>query len=373
MEKLRISLKAPCDNSYDIIIGAELLSQASQYIKSFCEDKRAIIISDAIVADLYLEVLQNNLQTADIVCDSVICRGFEAAKSLDEYSHLAEEILALQPSRKTLIIALGGGICGDLGGFLAATLLRGLPFIQIPTSLLAQVDSAVGGKVGLNSRQGKNLLGAFYQPKLVLCDMTLLQSLPLRQLQAGYAEILKYALINDPAFFAWLDENASAILNSQAQNHAQAIAHAVKVSCRKKTEIVSEDEKETGQRALLNLGHTFAHAFEACRKNDDELLHGEAVLIGLDLAFRLSVELKLCPLTDLQKLQKHLQKLHLPPLPDAIKKLKAAHIIKKMQADKKTENGTLRFILTRGIGKAFITSKVPNHILEKIMQNYLNE
>ncbi|MBV8651118.1 MAG: 3-dehydroquinate synthase, partial [Alphaproteobacteria bacterium] len=251
----------------------------------------------------------------------------------------------------------GGGVVGDVTGFAAATLLRGIDFVQIPTTLLAQVDSSVGGKTGINTRTGKNLIGAFYQPRLVLADTSVLSSLPRRELLAGYAEIVKYGLIRDAAFFAWLEAQGAALLAGDAA----AMRHAVVESCRAKAAVVAADERETGERALLNFGHTFGHALEAETGFGAALLHGEAVAIGMILAFDLSVRLGFCPPTDATRARNHLARAKLPteiPRPNG-RAFTADALIGHMRKDKKVSGGRITLILARGIGEAFVTSEVP--------------
>jgi len=268
-----------------------------------------------------------------------------------------EAILGAGADRRTAVIALGGGVVGDLAGFCAAIALRGLPFVQVPTTLLAQVDSAVGGKTGINAGQGKNLVGLFHQPRLVLADIDSLGTLPARQLRAGYAEVLKYGLINDADVFDWLETNGAAILSGDAN----ARRHAVLTSCRAKAAIVGRDEREAGERALLNLGHTFGHALEAETGFGDDLLHGEAVAFGMLLAFTLSARLGLCPLADVERVRRHLAASALPTafaeLPE--RPWSSGRLLAHMQHDKKVKDGTITFVLARGIGRAFLSREVP--------------
>lgn len=376
MPKLRINLSQARDDSYDIIIGDALLSQAGERIKPHLANNRTIILSDEITAKLYMDQLCNSLDSADIAHDAVIFAGGEAAKSISQYSDLADKLFAKNIERQTTLIALGGGIVGDLCGFLAATILRGVNFIQIPTTLLAQVDSAVGGKTGINSCAGKNMIGAFYQPRLVLADISLLQSLPIRHLRAGYAEIVKYALIGDEKFFTWLEKHGESIVSSPP--NSDALAYAVEASCKHKADIVAADEKESGIRALLNLGHSFGHALEACRLHDDQLLHGEAVAIGLDLAFRLSHKLGFCSIGEVDRLQTHLRKtgLYMPPaklLPHIPQQNLPRMLMQKMQFDKKVQNAKIRLILASKIGKAFISEDSPTDAITEIISDYLRE
>ena len=280
----------------------------------------------------------------------------EASKSFASFEKLCEEILALGIERSTVLIALGGGVIGDLTGFAAAVLLRGIDFIQIPTTLLAQVDSSVGGKTGINSGHGKNLIGAFHQPRLVLADTYTLRTLPRRELLAGYAEVVKYGLIDQPDFFAWLEGHGADLV----EGDQGVLAQAIETSCAAKAAIVAEDEKEAGKRALLNLGHTFGHALEAECGYGDELLHGEGVALGMIMAFDLSVELGLCPAEDADRVFRHLTAVGLPTrlehLPGRV--WDADTLLGHMHKDKKVTGGKLTFILAKGIGRAFITHDV---------------
>jgi 3-dehydroquinate synthase len=269
---------------------------------------------------------------------------------------LTEKLLAAHIERGTTIIALGGGVVGDIAGFAAAITLRGLPFVQIPTTLLAQVDSSVGGKTGINTHVGKNLIGAFHQPRRVLIDIATLETLPRRQLLAGYAEVVKYGLIGDAEFFAWLEDNAARLLNGDAA----ARRHAVLTCCAAKAAIVAADEREAGQRALLNLGHTFAHALEAQTGYSEALLHGEAVAVGLVLAFHLSARLDLCSAGDAERVHRHLAAAGLPAdmrkLADA--SWSADDLVAHMERDKKVKDGKLTVVLAHGIGQSFISREV---------------
>jgi 3-dehydroquinate synthase len=269
-----------------------------------------------------------------------------------------------------LLVAFGGGVVGDLAGFAAACLLRGVDFVQIPTSLLAQVDSSVGGKTGVNTAAGKNLIGAFYQPKAVLVDTSLLTSLPERELRAGYAEVAKYGLLGDARFFGWLEENSSAVLALETD----AIMYAIHKSCEAKARIVEADEREAGKRALLNLGHTFAHAFEAEAGYNGSLLHGEAVAAGLGLAFDLSVDLGVCAADHAKRCKTHLQTVGLPSGQSdlATCNISAHRLIEHMRHDKKMRNGKIHFILVRAIGEAFVSGDVPSDKLKALLERDKN-
>ncbi len=359
VESLRVTL---LHHSYEIHIGERLLAKAGQYIKPILPGSNVIIISDEMVAKFYLHRLVNSLEEAGVRHRSIIVKAGEATKSLDNFGALMEQLLEQKPDRKTVLIALGGGVIGDLTGFAASVLLRGVPFIQIPTTLLAQVDSSVGGKTGINSKWGKNLIGSFHQPLLVLSDTATLSTLPPRELMAGYAEVLKYALINDATFFDWLDAHTTTDL-----------AHAIYHSCKAKAAIVEADEKEQKDiRALLNLGHTFGHALEAECGYDGTLLHGEAVAIGMVMAFELSAQLGLCPASDVEKIKAHYAKAGLPASPLAIrKKWNIDALMEHFTRDKKAEAGKLTFILARGIGKSYVAKDVEPAAVRQLLVTLL--
>ena len=351
-ETLRVELG---ERAYDIVVGERLLHKAGEFIAPLLKNDRAIVISDATVARLYLHRLTGAFEDHKIRCRSIIMPPGEGTKSIESFGNLMEMLLEQKPDRKTTLIALGGGVIGDLTGFAASTLLRGVDFIQIPTTLLSQVDSSVGGKTGINSRFGKNLIGAFHQPILVFADVTTLATLPKRELLAGYAEMVKYGFINDPAFFDWLDENAGPLLAGDTTLMSQAILK----SCAAKAAIVAADEKENDVRALLNFGHTFGHALEAETGFSDTLLHGEAVAIGMAMAFKTSVMMGLCPQGDLDKVLAHYKKTGLPTSPLCIRQgWDIERLMEHFTRDKKAAGGKLTFILTRGIGKAFISQEV---------------
>lgn len=345
------------ERAYDIQIGPHLFANAAQYIGPFITDRKTIIISDETVGALYEDRLASQLN--DLSRDMMTIRvpAGEASKSLDQFAALCSTILESGIDRQTVLIALGGGVIGDLVGYVAASLLRGLDFIQIPTSLLAQVDSSVGGKTGINAPSGKNLIGAFHQPRLVLADTHLLESLSLREMRAGYAEIVKYGLLGDMAFFEWLESNGEAVLNRDPA----ALAYAIATSCQAKADIVIADETEAGKRALLNLGHTFAHAFEAEAGYNGRLLHGEAVAAGMGTAFDFSVALGLCHRQDAERAKAHLSARGLPAGRAALPagNANAQQLLMHMKKDKKVENASLTFILATRIGAAEIYKNVP--------------
>jgi 3-dehydroquinate synthase len=328
--------------------------------------KRVFIVTDSNVAPLYLEALSQTLAKAGIRVDHAVVPAGEASKDFDHLSRLLDAMLAAKCERGTMIVALGGGVIGDLAGFAASILLRGVDFIQVPTTLLAQVDSSVGGKTGINTGAGKNLVGSFHQPRLVIADTDVLASLPRRELLAGYAEVAKYGLLGDAAFWAWLEDNAAAMLGGDARRH-ELLRHAIVTSCAAKARIVAADEKESGVRALLNLGHTFGHALEAEMGYGDALLHGEAVAIGMELAFELSARLGHCPAADAKRVSEHLAAVGLPTRPPRNGPrgaVTAAALMAHMSHDKKMKDGTVTFVLARRIGDAFLSRDVPAAALE---------
>jgi 3-dehydroquinate synthase len=354
-ERLTVGLG---ERSYDILAGPGLIARAGKLIAGLPgAPRRVAIVTDTHVAELHLATLERALSDAGIAFEAFVVPAGEASKSFASFEKLCEALLAWGLERKTWLVALGGGVVGDLTGFAAAVLLRGLEFVQIPTSLLAQVDSSVGGKTGINTGVGKNLVGAFHQPRLVLADTGALASLPRRELLAGYAEVAKYGAIGDEPFFAWLEEHGSHVVEGDAAAQVRAVA----TSCRAKAEVVAADEREGGQRALLNLGHTFGHALEAETGYTGALLHGEAVAIGMVMAFDLSVRLGLCPAEDADRLRRHLAAVglatDLSDLPQV--DWDAERLLGHMRKDKKVKDGRLTFILARGLGAAFFTQEVP--------------
>ncbi|MEM9495568.1 MAG: 3-dehydroquinate synthase [Pseudomonadota bacterium] len=343
---------------YDIHIGAGLLDQAGALIAPFLPRPRAVIVTDEHVAEAQGPRLLEGLRAAGIEAETIALPPGEQTKSFAELEALTSRLLDLEVERNDLIIALGGGVIGDLVGFAASILRRGCRFAQIPTSLLAQVDSAVGGKTAINTPQGKNLIGAFYQPSIVIADIDVLNTLPPRHVAAGYAEILKYGLIGDAAFYDWLEENGAALLDGDAA----ARIHAVKVSCETKARVVVEDETERGARALLNLGHTFGHALEAAYGYSDRLLHGEGVAAGMGLAFDYAASTQMCAGADADRVKAHLRKVGLPAdiqdLPEP-ENLNGEHLAQLMMQDKKVEQGALTLILPEKIGAAKICRDAP--------------
>ncbi|ARU00712.1 3-dehydroquinate synthase [Yoonia vestfoldensis] len=355
--------------AYDIQIGPGLIADAGQHLAALGGRRHICIVTDENVEALHLPALQAALAAAGLSSDALALPAGEASKSWAQLERVVEWLLAQKVERRDCIIAFGGGVIGDLAGFAAAILRRGVRFVQMPTSLLAQVDSSVGGKTGINSPHGKNLVGAFHQPALVLADTALLGTLPRRDFLAGYGEVVKYGLLGDADFFDWLEKSAPGM----AAGDMAARVHAVSRSCAMKAGIVQRDETEQGERALLNLGHTFCHALEQATGYSDRLLHGEGVAIGCALAFELSARLGLCSQEDPSRLRAHLRDMGMKvdiadiagDLPDA------DALLDLMAQDKKVQDGTLRFILARGIGQAFITSDVPRDKLRALLQDAL--
>ncbi len=357
------------DRSYDILIGAELLQQAGSRIAATVPGARIAIITDTNVGALHLDTLTAGLDEHDIDWLSIEIPAGEKSKCFERFHEVSEKILAARLERGDTIVAFGGGVVGDLAGFVAGVIRRGMKFIQIPTSLLAQVDSSVGGKTGINSPHGKNLIGVFHQPELVLADTGVLDTLSKREFRAGYAEVAKYGLIDRPDFFNWLERNWQEI-----EAGGPARSEAIAESCRAKAAVVAADEREHGQRALLNLGHTFGHALEAAVNYDSaRLVHGEGVAIGMVLAHKFSNRLNLCGPEAAERVEKHLRYVGLPTtmsdipgtLPDAEK------LLEYIAQDKKVTRGALNFILTHGIGQSFIAEDVPtSQVLQFLKEEY---
>jgi 3-dehydroquinate synthase len=343
------------ERSYDIAIGRGLLETLGERAAALKPGAKAAIVTDSNVAPLYAEAAETALAQAGIPSSRTIVGAGESAKSFAGYEEVCEALIAARIERGDLVVALGGGVIGDLAGFAAASVRRGLDYIQVPTTLLAQVDSSVGGKTAIDSRLGKNLIGAFHQPILVVADTAALDSLPPRQFCAGYAEVAKYGLLGDAGFFTWLEANAADVFAGGA-----AREHAIATSCRMKAAIVARDERETGERALLNLGHTFGHALEAAAGFSDRLLHGEAIAIGMALAAEFSSRLGLLAASDVARITRHLVGVGLPVRlgeiaggpPDADR------LMGLIAQDKKVQRGRLTFILLRDIGHAYIAGDV---------------
>jgi 3-dehydroquinate synthase len=343
------------ERSYDIIIGRGQLALLGQRLVALRPGCKAAIVSDETVVRHHLAATENALAASGIATTTVTVPPGEGSKSFAMLETVCEALISVRVERADVVVALGGGVIGDLAGLAAALVRRGLDYVQVPTTLLAQVDSSVGGKTAIDSVHGKNLIGAFHQPVLVVADTALLDTLPLRQFRAGYAEIVKYGLIGDAAFFAWLEANWRELFAGGA-----AREHAIAVSCRMKAAIVARDERETGERALLNLGHTFGHALEAAAGFSDRLLHGEAIALGMALAFAFSAQRGLLPPSEAERVERHLAGVGLPVrvasvpggLPDADR------LMELIAQDKKVKRGKLTFILARGIGASFIAPDV---------------
>lgn len=343
--------------AYEVLIGPGLIGRAGALIGARLGTARCAIVTDENVARFHLGALEAALGEGGRLVGSITLPPGEATKSFRQLEPLCERLLELGLERGDLVVALGGGVIGDLAGFAAAILRRGVRFVQIPTSLLAQVDSSVGGKTGIDTPQGKNLIGAFHQPGLVLADTDTLRTLPERELRAGYAEVAKYGLLGDAPFFAWLERHHPSVFALEAE----ALTRAVETSVRAKADIVGRDETEQGERALLNLGHTFGHAFEAWCGYSDRLLHGEAISIGMCLAFRFSAALGYCDAAAADRVRAHFAAVGLPTRIGDIpgEKPDIETLMKLMAQDKKVRQGKLTFILARDIGEAFIARDVP--------------
>ncbi|BBK45097.1 3-dehydroquinate synthase [Allostella vacuolata] len=340
------------ERSYDILVGPGLIADAGPRLRPILPSPRVIVVTDETVAGLHLAPLQRALDAGGIRHDTIVLPPGEATKDFAHLQQLCEQALTMGIDRGASLVALGGGVIGDLTGFAASILLRGIGFVQVPTTLLSQVDSAVGGKTAIDMPSGKNLVGSFHQPRMVLADTGTLATLPRRERLAGYAEVVKYGLLGDPAFFDWCEAHGAAVVAGEAE----AARHAVVASCQAKAAIVARDERETGDRALLNLGHTFGHALEVESGFAGGLLHGEAVAIGTILAFDLSVRLGLCPGQDATRVRRHFAAVGLPT---DIRGIRAGHwtaerLIAHMARDKKAKDGRITFILVRGIGQAFV-------------------
>src|SRR5271166_702473 len=354
VERLRVELG---NRAYGILVGPRLIERAGREIEPLLRRRQVVIVSDETVARHCLPQLRDSLSKAGIAHHTVLLPPGEETKDLDHFGRLVEEILALGIERGTMLVALGGGVVGDVTGFAAATLLRGIDFVQIPTTLLAQVDSSVGGKTGINTRTGKNLIGAFHQPRLVLADTNTLATLPHRELLAGYAEIVKYGLIRDAAFFVWCERQGNALCALEAE----PLRHAVMTSCRMKSAIVADDEREEGDRALLNFGHTFGHALETETGFSNRLLHGEAVALGMALAFDFAVGLGIAAADDAACVRRHLGATGLPTrLADiGLAGVAPDRLLAHMARDKKVRDGHITLILPRQIGETFIMKQAP--------------
>jgi 3-dehydroquinate synthase len=352
--------------SYDVVIGPGLIDEAGARIRPLLARPSVAVVMDETVSELHGRRLAQSLASADVTAQFIVIPPGEAAKGFAGLEQLCDRLLALELERGDIVVAFGGGVVGDLTGFAAAIYKRGIDFIQIPTTLLAQVDSSVGGKTAIDTARGKNLIGAFHQPKLVLADLGVLDSLPDREMRCGYAEVLKYGLLGDGDFFAWLEANGVRVLAREPDALMEAVSRSVEM----KAVVVAQDEREGGARALLNLGHTFGHALEAESGFGDALKHGEAVAAGCAMAFRFSARLGLSPVTDAERVGAAINAAGLPsrladlagPAP------RACALLARMTQDKKAKAGALTFILARGIGAAFVADGVePGAVTEFLL------
>jgi 3-dehydroquinate synthase len=368
IEKLHVPMG---DRSYDIHVGEGAIARAGDILKDLLRAPRAVIVTDENVANAWLQPLRASLNGAGIKTREIILPAGEHTKSMEHLNRLLDDLLEHNIDRKTTLIALGGGVVGDLTGFAAAVVLRGIDFVQVPTTLLSQVDSSVGGKTGIDTRYGKNLIGAFHQPRCVIADTLTLDTLPMRERLCGYAEVVKYGVINDRDFFDWLQVNAKKLLDGDPAARREAILR----SCANKAEIVAADEREAGLRALLNLGHTFAHALEAQVGFEDKLKHGEAVAIGMVMALELSASLAMINEAEGDLLRDHLNDIGLPT---DLRGLAGANwtadaLLEHMGRDKKTQAGKLTFILARGIGHSFVANDVDPAVVADVLDAFIKD
>ncbi|WFU55796.1 3-dehydroquinate synthase [Bradyrhizobium pachyrhizi] len=357
------------DRAYDIVIGRDVLQSLGERVAALRPGVRTAIVTDRTVAKHWLEPTEASLAAAGVPTSRIVVEEGEGSKSYATLTEVSEALIAAKIERNDLVIALGGGVVGDLAGFAAAILRRGVDFVQVPTSLLAQVDSSVGGKTGINSPQGKNLIGAFHQPVLVIADTSVLDTLSPRQFRAGYAEVAKYGILGDEAFFAWLEKNHTDIFAGGAGRE-----HAIATSCRAKAGVVSRDERETGERALLNLGHTFGHALEAATGFSDRLFHGEGVSVGMVLAAEFSAQLGMISSDDAGRIARHLSVVGLPTRLQDIAGFAqegladADALLALMAQDKKVKRGKLTFILLEAVGRAVIANNVEPQPVRDFLQ-----
>lgn len=355
--------------AYDIYIGSGVLFRAADLVPEDLAGRSCFIIADTNT-ERYAQNIKDMLEEAKVRAANLkVLKPGEQTKSFANVEKISEWMLENGVNRNSLVFAVGGGVIGDLAGFCAAITMRGVPYVQVPTSLLAQVDSSVGGKTGINTAQGKNLIGNFYQPISVLIDLDVLKTLPPRELLAGYAEVVKYGLINDLPFFEWLEANGEKI----AKLDEEALAHAIEICTKAKAGVVMADEKEHGKRALLNLGHTFGHALETAAGYNGSLLHGEAVSIGIILAMELSAAMNLCSQDDIRRVEDHFLNIGLPTRVSAIENFKTDidALMEIMRRDKKVTSGTMVFILMNAIGEAFVSRNVDESVVREVLKNAL--
>lgn len=355
---------------YDIYIGPGLLYRLNDFVPMEVESRTVFVVTDENVKS-YAQAVQNIMLEAGAPrCEMLVLPPGEATKSFKRLEEVCSWLLNKGLHRNSVVMAVGGGVIGDLAGFAASVTMRGVAYVQIPTSLLAQVDSSVGGKTGINMAQGKNLVGSFYQPISVVADIDTLKTLPRRELLAGYAEIVKYGLINDLGFFQWLEDNGNDVCNLKPED----VVYAIEKSAKAKAEIVQADERESGRRALLNLGHTFGHALEAAAKYDGRLLHGEAVAIGTMMAFDLSLRLGHCSREDYERVEQHFKNVGLPTSVSFIEpglKTSVDSLMEIMKKDKKADGDKMTFVITSGIGEAFLTKDVPEETVREVLKDAL--
>lgn len=355
--------------AYDIFIGSGLLFRAAELIPEELDGRSVFIITDDNVQQ-YAQIIKDMVKNSNArSVEAIVLKPGEATKSYSNVEMVTEWMLENGLNRNSIVFAVGGGVIGDLAGFCASISMRGVPYVQVPTSLLAQVDSSVGGKTGINTRQGKNLIGSFYQPISVLVDLDVLKTLPKRELLAGYAEVVKYGLINDLPFFEWLEENGKKLCDLDPE----ALTYAIENCTKAKAAVVEADEKEQGQRALLNLGHTFGHALETAAGYNGTLLHGEGVSIGIIMALELSVAMNLCTQDDVQRVEQHFISVGLPTRVGEIDDFKTTvdELMNIMRKDKKVTSGKMVFILANEIGDAFVSKDVPETLVRDVLKNAL--
>ena len=368
MPQLRITLPPETTNrDYDIVNGHDGLPKLGKLMAERLGRRRCFVISDQVVSSLHLPTVEKSIEAAGHTLGaSTIMAAGEKHKNIKNLERVLAGLLSQHLDRQCLIIALGGGVVGDVAGLAAALALRGIDYVQVPTSLLAMVDSSVGGKTAIDHAAGKNLIGAFHQPRLVVCDLDVLKTLPPREWRCGYAEVFKYGAIMDAAFFEWCENYGAALLAGKPD----VIVHAVETSCALKANIVSADEKENGLRAILNFGHTFGHAFETHYMPEGTLQHGEAVAVGMVYAARLSEKLGHAPQGTAPRIIDHLNAVHLPTrLPDVITDTLADTLLRHMKADKKTTGGQLNFVLLKNIGQAFVAKNIDAAVVKDVLMS----
>ncbi len=366
IETVRVALGA---RSYDILVGENLLDAAGRHVAEIVDNAPVFLVTDETVGQLYLERVAGSLSAAGLEAHPILLPPGEATKDFAHLERLVGAILDRRPERGSVVVALGGGVIGDIAGLAASLVLRGVALVQIPTTLLAQVDSAVGGKTAVNTAHGKNLVGAFHQPRLVLADTGTLDTLDRRTRLAGYAEVVKYGVISDAAFFSWLERRGAGVVDGDAEARRRAVV----ASCAAKAAVVADDEREQGRRALLNFGHSFGHALEAAAGFGAALLHGEAVAIGMSLALDLSVARGLCPAEDAARVRRHLEAVGLPTglRGTRLAGRSASELLDIMRRDKKTRGGRMTLVLARGIGRAFVTADTPPDAVAAVLARAL--